>query len=734
MQSSDNDGCIPLHSPPKAKTPKTPAVCVSDSENVILPTPLKATASGEPARKQRNSEDEEDDKDNEDVYPMVPDYFQEKNPKSNRHKWLVHFYKNLFTLNAGFHKDGNRLQHACQVCKLLEECNLQGNDITFLADDEGNKVWVDWVVPTLKKKNPGTLKSYITSLGMFLAYVSKKGTRPYLPDLDVNVKNELFDMGNSLKKWRRCITKETSAQKWDRYLNESELIADSRWGSGNDEFTASGGWKESAARGRGSREPGRTNGYSYCHARDLIIFTLTRLVGTRPGALENTTIDMFEKGKWDDQKRRKVILVSSQKKEEDGPVPIPLTAENEFELKVFIYKVRPVVADDNGKNSKIFLKNDGAPFHKGNIGRRITSFVIKSGIRPDKLVSATDFRKRIVTELKRKKRMGLPIDEDLLRHLMCHSDKMANEWYLRKSLMEEAAASSSLIEEHTKPSSLSSKCLSEVNSWTADYHSVLDAASTSSHLSSSRVSLTSEQISTIDTVFADDVSEGIEPRKKRVVGLMKSNSVLHCIANSGPHIKKVLDCVRYFWKTQPSVDPEDLPEKTASQRTAAYVHTVPERPPSTIESGRVEWDEEETDAIQQVLKDLDRCPTKAEIQKLFSRNTILSRTLEENTADVRKTRSRMSFASWRDKGHMSQNDNGVFPAKTYWASPVKVCPFRGQGYSLLKSASKGDEGDVNHVAFLEKNLPAKKMLKFGIQFSQADLFIVNRIVSYPDLN
>ena len=157
--------------------------------------------------------------------------------------------------------------------------------------------------------------------------------------------------------------------------------------------------------------------------------------------------------------------------------------------------------------------------------------------------------------------------------------------------------------------------------------------------------MTSEQISTIDTVFADDVSEGIEPRKKRVVGLLKSNSVLHCIANSGPHIKKVLDCVRYFWKTQPSVDPEDLPEKTASQRTAAYVHTVPERPPSTIESGRVEWDEEETDAIQQVLKDLDRCSTKAEIQKLFSRNTILSRTLEENTADVRKTRSRMSFAS-----------------------------------------------------------------------------------------
>ena len=90
-------------------------------------------------------------------------------------------------------------------------------------------------------------------------------------------------------------------------------------------------------------------------------------------------------------------------------------------------KLRPLVADDSGKNSKMFLKADGVPFHKGKIGRQITSFKIKKGVRPDKLVSATDFRKWIVTELKRKKRMGFPIDEDLLRHLMCHSDTLKRE-------------------------------------------------------------------------------------------------------------------------------------------------------------------------------------------------------------------------------------------------------------------------------------------------------------------
>ena len=78
--------------------------------------------------------------------------------------------------------------------------------------------------------------------------------------------------------------------------------------------------------------------------------------------------------------------------------------------------------------------------------------VIKSGIRPDKAISATDFRKWIVTEMKRKKRVGIPIDEELLRRLMYHSDKTANQWYVHENLTEQAAQASILIEEHTQPS------------------------------------------------------------------------------------------------------------------------------------------------------------------------------------------------------------------------------------------------------------------------------------------
>ena len=121
-------------------------------------------------------------------------------------------------------------------------------------------------------------------------------------------------------------------------------------------------------------------------------------------------------------------------------------------MKIFITKLGPLVTEEQDPTAKIFLKADGTPLKKGTIGKRVSAYVLKSGIRPDKSISATDFRKWIATEMKRKKRMGIPIDEQLLRRLKCHSDKTANEWYLRENLTQQAVQASLLIEDHTKPS------------------------------------------------------------------------------------------------------------------------------------------------------------------------------------------------------------------------------------------------------------------------------------------
>ena len=125
-----------------------------------------------------------------------------------------------------------------------------------------------------------------------------------------------------------------------------------------------------------------------------ISLLLNRAVGTRPAALENATFQMFNKANWRDQKRKKVMLVSSHKREEDGPAPIPMSPDTEYLINIFITKLRPIVPDDTDVKAKIFLKADGAPFQKGTIGQRVRAFVIKSGIRPDKAISATDLSRR----------------------------------------------------------------------------------------------------------------------------------------------------------------------------------------------------------------------------------------------------------------------------------------------------------------------------------------------------
>ena len=248
------------------------------------------------------------------------------------------------------------------------------------------------------------------------------------------------------------------------------------------------------------------------------------------------------------------------------------------------------------------FKKDGAPFHKGTIGRRLPAFVVKSDIRPDALISHTDFRKWIVAEMQRKKRKGIPIDEDLLRRLMCHSDKTAKQWYLRDDLTEQAAEASTQIAENTKPSPCKKKLCRAKESERTDANTQpstskmklpdakeseqmvanttpltwkmkwpdcneSDNEEESPRSTPSKTSLTSEQQRAIKEAFKDDLEENILPRKKRVVSVMKNHPVLRKIVNSTEMVKKVLDRVRYLLEKLPTMDPFKLPEQSPSEKT-----------------------------------------------------------------------------------------------------------------------------------------------------------------------
>ena len=59
---------------------------------------------------------------------------------------------------------------------ILEAIDSDGQDITVLAGDSGDAVWLKWVHPNLenKTKAPGTIISYLTSLEKLFKFVTSK--------------------------------------------------------------------------------------------------------------------------------------------------------------------------------------------------------------------------------------------------------------------------------------------------------------------------------------------------------------------------------------------------------------------------------------------------------------------------------------------------------------------------------------------------------------------------------
>lgn len=84
------------------------------------------------------------------------------------------FFKYLHLPDAGYKKLANRLQHVGQMCNILEAIDLDGQDITVLAGDSGDAVWLKCVHPHLenKTKAPSTIISYLTSLEKFFKFVT----------------------------------------------------------------------------------------------------------------------------------------------------------------------------------------------------------------------------------------------------------------------------------------------------------------------------------------------------------------------------------------------------------------------------------------------------------------------------------------------------------------------------------------------------------------------------------
>ena len=182
---------------------------------------------------------------------------------------------------------------------------------------------------------------------------------------------------------------------------------------------------------------------------------------------------------------------------------------------------------------------------------------------------------------------------------MCHSDYTAKNWYLRDSLTDQATADAEQIKSFTKPP----EC---------------DEQEDQAEFSPSKRPLSEEEHQAVKEVFQPDIEKHSPTRKKVVMAKTREHPILMKALTSPEKIKKVRDRVRYLQEKQPPIDPLKLPEDSPGEGTARYVYRETPSGHGSLESARLDWDEEDTKLIDEALSKYEKCPRNPEITKIFS--------------------------------------------------------------------------------------------------------------------
>ena len=310
-----------------------------------------------------------------------------------------------------------------QVSALLESLDPKGEDITVLAKEDGDIVWTQWVHPHLSQetKASGTLISYLTSLEKFLIFVtSKKSNRDAMPPLHESYREAFKELIPSLKGWRSTIDSETQATQFRGHLRECDTVLTS---DNLVKLKVSPPFVQGMKALTQAKEGKQLSLQEFSDARDLLLVKFTMLTGTRPMPLANATLEDYETAKEKDGNR--IILVPKHKRSKQGPAVLGMDTELQGLMKIYMEKIRPRIAAEGV--TKIFVKQNGQPFNESRMCRRMTAFWEKSGVREDRSVTHTAYRKMVTTATFK----HAPEQAPKVQRVMSHSDRAAKNSYLR---------------------------------------------------------------------------------------------------------------------------------------------------------------------------------------------------------------------------------------------------------------------------------------------------------------
>lgn len=600
--------------------------------------------------------EEETQDDDSSVFSAVGSlqYFTAKNPKTNRHKWLVLFFDFLSRPTAGDKKETIKLQHAAQMRLLLEALDPNGDDILCLLQNEGDAVWRLWVKPHIVAgtKKPGTLISYLTSYDKFLRFVTHERFNKRAPPLQKEQLETFANVLKDLKGWRSTVDSHTYHVKNQRLVEETEgLLSLDELAQIKSSAVYNDAVRLLILAGQGHQ----LNFSEFVLARDFLVTRFSLDTGTRPGPLNNATLQEYMKGKVENG--GKVMLVARHKRAKDGPAICAMLPELYKFMEIYRRNIRPHFALPD--EDALFVTNEGNAFREGTIGRRMKFFVAKCGVVLGGRLAFVDMRKLITTEMLK---CCTPEEKAILRCVLAHSEKTSQEWYTRPNLtstgMEALTIVQRLLDPNEKarfnaeaessrpstpklPPSCQSEELKKDTVAAPTETSTLKQAPKSCHSSegastraassgivpptesSGPVGLTSKQKEELLVLFSEKIKAGQTVTRAEAKTSLAGTSGILSVLLTDQRLKQVTNFVNYQAR-RTEISPPTASSDDSKAKVSEWLDQFDDPSMRSLSVKRNVWSSEETAIFEDSFKDHPTLPSTTIIREMVGEDTPLA--------------------------------------------------------------------------------------------------------------
>ena len=365
-------------------------------------------------------------------------------------------YLNLFEKylksNSGGKKDPKNAGNEKAQMRRMMSVICKGNIPHYLSFVNLKLVEDVWIKGHCleKKYEPGTIKSYLLSLGQFYDFLMRSNVCPSLPNtVPVNhlSTDQLKVAQNEVSKWRSSLRVEEDHRQYQVMVEDGDNILT------REDFSSvleSSSYKQIITKltainkkhSENTDKPEKSelfllNLETFVNIRDCLLFNLIVCNISRSGAVANMTLEEYHRARASPTGHYVVQVMKHKTARKYGPCQIIIREEMKQHFDTYVNMVRPQVP---GKKCEHFFTSwTGVKMEPGGVSTQISTFFEKClGVDfcKERRISATLIRKSLLTYIYDK----LPEMKEELGNLMKHDPKTGERFYHLSILRKECAA------------------------------------------------------------------------------------------------------------------------------------------------------------------------------------------------------------------------------------------------------------------------------------------------------